>query len=385
MDFEPTDDQIAFRDSVDRVMARSYTFEDRAKYLDSAAGWSTDAWKTYAEIGLLGLPFSLDDGGFGGEPVDLFLAMTSLGRGLVLEPFLSTVVLCGTALSHWGSEAQRARFIPSIVDGTALLAFAHAEPESRYDLSAVQLSATPAGGGWQLSGRKVLVLHGDSAQHLLVSARIADGDGRGDIGIFIVDAAASGVQRRSYKLIDGTRAADCLLIGVQVEARDLLATPAEGLRIVEQVYDAGIVATAGEAVGAMEALHAATVAYLKTRRQFGVPIGSFQALQHRAVDMLIALEQARSLAMFAAMSGATIEERKKSASAAKVLIRRSGRYIAQQAIQLHGGIGMTWELSLGHYARKLLAIDALFGDADHHLARLTALGGFVAAAQSDRP
>jgi pimeloyl-CoA dehydrogenase small subunit len=376
MDFDLTDEQRLLKDSVERLIADHYAFEQRKKYLAEPTGWSTTVWNQYAELGLLGLPFDEKLGGFGGGAVETMIVMEAFGRGLVLEPYFATVILGGGLLRRAGSEAQRAALVPQIVAGKLKLAFAHIERQSRYDLADVGTTARKDGDGYVLDGAKSVVLHGDCADKLLVTARVSgnrrDRDG---VGLFLVDAAAAGVTRRGYPTQDGLRAAELTLAGVRVPADAVLSDNA--LPAIEHVVDEAIAALCAEAVGTMQAMHETTLEYLKTRQQFGRPIGSFQVLQHRSVDMLVALEQARSMAMFAAVMAGEEDatERRRSIAAAKVQIGRSGKHIGQEAIQLHGGIGMTMEYSVGHYFKRMTMIDMLFGDADAHLATLARVGG----------
>jgi pimeloyl-CoA dehydrogenase small subunit len=292
---------------------------------------------------------------------------------LALEPFFATVVLGGAFLRHGGSPEQRADLIPQIADGSLTLAFAQTERHSRYDLTDISTTASRNGAAWVLDGEKGVVLHGDTADKLIVTARV--GGGRRDrdgVGVFIVDGMAEGVSRRGYPTQDGLHAAEVALAGVRVDPEGVLGEPGAALPLVERVVDEAIAALCAEAVGAMASMHELTLDYLKTRRQFGREIGSFQILQHRAVDMLIALEQARSMAMFATMMAAEEDaaERRHALSAAKVQIGRSARLVGQQAIQLHGGIGMTMEYKVGHYFKRTTMIDTMFGDADYHLREL---------------
>jgi pimeloyl-CoA dehydrogenase small subunit len=376
MDFDLTDDQRLLKDSVDRLIADHYAFEQRKKYLAEATGWSTTVWNQYAELGLLGLPFEEKLGGFGGGAVETMIVMEAFGRGLVLEPYFATVILGGGLLRRAGSEALRAALVPQIVAGKLKLAFAHVERQSRYDLADVATTARKDAGGYVLDGAKSVVLHGDCADKLLVTARVSgsrrDRDG---VGLFLVDADAAGATRRGYPTQDGLRAAEFSLVGVRVAADAVLGDNA--LPAIEHVVDEAIAALCAEAVGTMQAMHETTLEYLKTRQQFGRPIGSFQVLQHRSVDMLVALEQARSMAMFAAVMAGEEDavERRRAIAAAKVQIGRSGKHIGQEAIQLHGGIGMTMEYKVGHHFKRMTMIDMLFGDADAHLATLARVGG----------
>ncbi len=293
---------------------------------------------------------------------------------MALEPYLATVVLSGTALRLAGNAAQQSAILPQIAEGRMTLALAHGERQARYDLTDVLTTAKARiGGGWVLDGAKSVVLHGDNADRLIVSAR---GSGERDdpdgISLFLVDATANGVARRSYPMRDGTRAAEISLSGVEVDADDLLGEPGRALPVIERVVEAGIAAVTAEAVGAMEAMHALTLEYLKTRQQFGKPIGQNQALQHRSAEMLIALEQGRSMAMLAAMMVDEKEpdERAHNISMAKVGVGQAARFVSQNAIQLHGGIGMTEEYAVGHYFRRCMVIEHLFGDTAHHLSRI---------------
>jgi pimeloyl-CoA dehydrogenase small subunit len=380
MDFSFTDEQRLLKQSVERLLTDRYGFEARQRFMDERTGWSRTLWRSYAELGLLGLPFAEKHGGIGGGPVETMIVMEAFGRALALEPFFATVVLAGGLLRLGAGEAMRAALIPKIARGDLLLAFAHAERQSRYDLACITAAARRDGGDYVLDGAKSLVIHGDCADKLIVSARLAgahrDRDG---LGLFVVDADAAGVSRRAYPTVDGLRAAEVTLSSVRVGADQILGEPGRAFPVIAQVVDAAIAALAAEAVGAMAAVHEMTVEYVKTRKQFGAPIGSFQVLQHRAADMLIALEQARSMAFYATMMAEEPDptERRRAIAAAKVQIGRSGRFVGQQAIQLHGGIGMTMEYKAGHYFKRLTAIDALFGDADHHLAKLAGWGGLV--------
>jgi len=383
MDFAFSDEQRLLKDSVGRLLADRYGFEARQRFMKEPAGWSRDLWRSYAALGLLGLPFEEQHGGVGGSPVETMIVMEAFGRALALEPFLATVVLGGGLLRLGAAAAMQAALMPRIAAGELMLAFAHAERQSRYDLADVATTARRDGASYVLDGAKSLVIHGDCADKLIVSARLAgerrDRDG---IGLFAVDADAAGVSRRSYPTVDGLRAAEVALSGVRVEADGVIGEPGKAFPLIAKVVDGAIAALAAEAVGAMAAMHEITVEYLKTRKQFGVPIGNFQVLQHRAAEMLIALEQARSMALYATMMADEPDatERRKAIAAAKVQIGRSGRFVGQQAIQLHGGIGMTMEYKVGHYFKRLTTIDTMFGDADHHLAELARLGGLIAAA-----
>jgi pimeloyl-CoA dehydrogenase small subunit len=382
VDFDLTDEQRLLKDSVDRLILDQYQFEQRKKYMAEPDGWSRSVWQQYAELGLLGLPFAEAHGGFGGGAVETMIVMEAFGRGLVLEPYFASVILGGGLLRRAGTPAQQHALLPQVAQGKLKLALAHVERQSRYDLADVATAARQDGAAWVLDGAKSVVLHGDCADRLLVTARTAGNRrDRSGVGLFVVDPSAPGVTRRGYPTQDGLRAAEVMLSGVRVPHDDAML---DALPAIEHVVDEAIAALCAEAVGAMQAMHETTLEYLKTRQQFGRPIGQFQVLQHRSVDMLVALEQARSMAMFAAvMAGEeNAAERRRAIAAAKVQIGRSGRHIGQEAIQLHGGIGMTMEYKVGHYFKRMTMIDKLFGDADAHLETLARLGGLFGSTKA---
>ena len=376
MDFDLTEEQSLIKDQLDRLLSDRYGFEERTKYARSAEGWSTDMWARYAEMGLMALPFAEEHGGIGGGPVETMIVMEAFGRVLALEPYFATVVLGGGFLRAGASDDQKAELIPGIADGSTKYAFAQVERGARYDLSKVSTTAVKDGSGWKLSGIKSLVLHGDCADRLIVTARTAGkpGDEAG-IGVFVMDATATGVSRRGYPTQDGLRAAEISFDNVRAE--HVLGDPGNGLSLVRAVVDQAIAALSAEAVGVMSAMHALTVDYIKVRKQFGVPIGQFQVLQHKAVDMFIATEQMRSIAMFATMMADSVNEneRARAMHAAKVELGRGGKLAGENAIQLHGGVGMTTEYAVTHYFKRLAMMNTLFGDGDWHLRKLAALGG----------
>jgi pimeloyl-CoA dehydrogenase small subunit len=373
MDFELSPEQEQLRDNVVRLMKDRYGFEARKTYRAAREGWSKALWGDYAKMGLLGAPFAESDGGFGGGAVETMIVMEEFGKALALEPYLQTVVLCGALVKHAASDKQRADLIGAIAAGELRLSFAHMEKQSGFDLHDVSLTAVKDGDSFVLKGEKTLVGHGDSADRLIVSARVSgerrDRDG---IGLFLVDADASGVSRRGYPTQDGQRAAEISFTDVRVAPQDVLGAPGDALPAIERAVDETIAALSAEAVGAMSEALAMTVDYLKTRKQFGVAIGSFQALQHRASDMVVALEQARSMMVLATMAAdeADAGERAKTMSAVKTQIGRSARFIGQQAVQMHGGIAMTYEYKVGHLFKRLTMIDGAYGDADLHVRRL---------------
>lgn len=373
MDFELTEDQRLLNDSVSRLLADRYAFDARRGYIKSAQGWSQEMWEKYAELGLLGLPFPEEYGGFGGGAVDIMMVMEAFGRSLVVEPFLATVVLGGSAIKYAGNEAQKGEILPQIVDGSLKLGWAHAEQQARYDLTDVMTTATKDGSGWVLEGAKSVVFHGDSADMLVVSARTGgDRMDKEGLTLFLVPANTPGVARRGYAMRDGTRAAEISLSTVKLGPEAVLGPVGGAFGTIERVTQAGIAAFAAEAVGACEAAHAMTLDYLRTRVQFGRPIGTNQVLQHKAADMLIEVEQARSMAMLAAMMVDEEDpaERARNISMAKVGVGQSGRFVTQNSVQLHGGIGMTEEYAVGHYFRRVMVFEHVWGDSAYHLGLL---------------
>lgn len=380
MDFDLNDDQRLLKDSVDRLISDTYAFESRKKMMAEPDGWSRAGWAKLAELGLLGLPFAEEYGGFGGGPVETMLLMQAFGRGLVLEPYFATVLLGGGLVDSLGSPDQKKEILTAVAAGTRLLAFAHVERSSRYNLADVTVTAKADGAGYIIDGAKSVVLHGDCADQLLVTARTGGTRfDRNGIGLFLVDTNAPGVTRRGYPTQDGLRAAEITFVGARATA---VGDPANALPKIEHVVDRAIAALCAEAVGAMEAMQEITLDYIKTRKQFGRAIGEFQVIQHRSVDMLVALEQARSMALFATVMAdeADPKERARAMAAAKVQIGRSARHVGQECIQLHGGIAMTNEYKAGHYFKRTTMIDKLFGDADQHLTALAKLGGLFGRA-----
>lgn len=382
MDFDLSEEQGLFKDAIDKLIQKEYGFEQRRGYAATPEGFSRTVWAQLADQGFLALPFAEAHGGLGYGAVEMMLVTEALGRGLTLEPYLSTVVLAGSALRAGASEAQLEALVPAIAGGELILALAYAEKQSRYRLDDVATTAQAVDGGWRLSGTKIAVTHGNAADRFLVSARTsgARADAQG-ITLFLVDADSAGLRRRSYRTQDGLRAADLILDGVSVSPEQVIGAVGQGHDILVTAVESAIAALASEAVGCMAALLDLTVDYLKQRNQFGGPIGRFQALQHRAAEMLVELEQARSMAMLAAlvMSETDAGERSRTLSAVKAQIGRCGRIVGQLAVQLHGGIGVTEEYAVGHYFRRLTMIEMLFGDDEHHLARIAAAGGLLAA------
>jgi len=375
MNFEYSDEQRLLADSLKRFLATGYSFDARAKILATGPGYSEDVWAAFAEMGLLGLPFAAEHGGFGGSTIDAMIVMDGIGEGLVVEPYLATVGLGGQFIARGGTPAQQKRVLPALTQGKAKLAFAHTERGARYDLGHVAARARRAGGGFLLDGDKGMVVHGGCADLLVVSARTAGSDTEaGGISLFLVERGAPGVSVTEYRTIDNLRVAGVRLTAVAVPEGALLGMEGGGLGLIEEVVDYATALLCAEAVGCIRYANDATLEYLKTRRQFGVPIGSFQALQHRMVDMVISYEQARSITCLACvkMDTAGAAERRRVVSAAKIKIADACRHVSQEAVQLHGGMGMTEELKISHTFRRLTMIAQAFGDADHHLERFAA-------------
>jgi len=375
MNFELSEEQQMLAETIKRFVATHYNFDARAKILASPAGHSEDVWAAIAEMGLLGLPFDEAHGGVGGTTVDVMLVMEAIGEGLLVEPYLATVGLGGRFVAQAGSKAQQERILPPLIQGKHALAFAHTEPGARYDLRQVGLRARRSGEGWVLDGDKRMVLHGGGADTLVVSARTAGGDtDAAGITLFLVPRTTLGVSVKESRTIDGLRMADIQLTGVTVGPEAVLGREGEGFPVIEEVVDYATALLCAEAVGAIRYANEATLEYLKTRRQFGVPIGSFQALQHRMVEMMISYEQARSMAYLACVKIDTADaaERRRVISAAKIKIADACRHVSQEAVQLHGGMGMTEELKISHTFRRLTMLAQTFGDAEHHLERFAA-------------
>jgi alkylation response protein AidB-like acyl-CoA dehydrogenase len=366
MNFDYNEEQQLLADSVRRFLARDYDFEKRKRIVASAEGWSAEVWAQLAEMGVTGIPFSPDHGGFGGGAVDLMGVMEAFGEALLAEPFLPTVGLAGRLVARGGSEAQKKALLPSLVQGGLRMAFAHTERGARYNLAHVATRASRAGEDWELSGAKCVVLGAPMAEKLVVSASAPGGP-----SLFLVDRQAATL--RPYVTLDETRAADLTLAGARAE---LLGAEGGALPLIEEAVDFATALVCAEAVGAMKFACDTTLEYLKTRKQFGVPIGTFQALQHRMVDMYVAYEQARSMACLAcskADASVDARDRARAVSAAKIKIADNARHISQESVQLHGGMGMTEELKVSHTFRRLTVLAQQFGDADHHLERFARL------------
>jgi len=368
MNFDFTEEQQMVRDSIARFVQDDYDWDTRKAIVASEKGLSPDNWKLFAELGWLSIPFAEEHGGFGGNIVDLSVVMEELGKGLVVEPYFPTVVLFGGLIARAGSDAQRAEWLPRVIGGDVLGGFAYVERQSRFALHDCLTTATRSGDGFVLNGEKVVVFNGEQADHLVVLARTSgEQSDRAGLSLFIVDAGAAGIDKMNYPMMDGQRVANVTFKDVALPADALLGEEGQALGLVEALVDEAIIALAAEAVGIMGVLNAKTLEYAKTREQFGVAIGSYQALQHRMVDTMMAYEQCKSLLFKAlceykqdpAMAAETIH-------ALKVLIDRNGKHVFGEAIQIHGGMGMTDELDIGHYAKRLMMINTTFGDANFH-------------------
>ncbi len=370
MDLSYTEEQLLLRDSVQKFISDKYDISERNKITATEEGFSRENWQLFAELGWLALPFKEEDGGIGGTPVDTMILMEEFGKGLVVEPYLSTVLLAGKLIEQGGNAAQIESLLAEIIAGESLGAFAFVEPQARFNLANITTRAEKGINGFVVNGFKGVVLGGPSADFFIVPARTAgdqsDTDG---ISLFVIKADAEGLSRRDYPTIDGLRASELTLEDILVTDSDLIGGEGKGYKLIEQVIDSAIIAVGAEAAGAMEVLYKTTVEYCKTREQFGQPIGKFQVLQHRMVDMFVEHEQTKSLVYMAAMR---LDEdygelARKAISGLKVQVGKGGRFVGQSAIQLHGGMGMTDELNVGHYFKRLTTIDTLFGNVDYHL------------------
>jgi alkylation response protein AidB-like acyl-CoA dehydrogenase len=369
MNFDYNEEQQLLADSVRRYLQKDYDFEARRKIVASPEGWSERAWSTFAEMGLTGLPVSTDYGGFGGGAVDLMGVMEAFGEALVVEPYLASV-LAARLLAQAGSAEQKQALLPAVAEGSLKLALAHEEPGARHRVGHVNAKAQKSGAHWTLAGEKRGVVGASAAGKLVVSAKSAEG-----IGLYLVEAAA--VQMKPFRTLDEMRAADIVLDGAKAEPLDGdLARGPGSLVLIEEATDFATALVCAEAVGAMKFACDTTLEYLKTRKQFGVPIGTFQALQHRMVDMFIAYEQAKSMACLACSKVDAAEnenDRKRSVSAAKIKVADNARHISQESVQLHGGMGMSEELKVSHSFRRLTVAADQFGGADYHLERFASL------------
>ena len=371
MDFSLSEDQSILSDSISRFIDLEYDFESRQKISQSDGGFSRDMWATFAELGVTAVPFAEDDGGLGGGAIELMLILEQLGRGLVVEPYLANIVLAGGVLRRAASTEQRSRWITPLIEGELQAALAFAEPQSRYDISNIATAAERQGDSFVINGRKTIVLNGGAADLLLIPARTAGDqtDGAG-ITLFAIPADADGVNVRAFPTVDGLQAAEIECNNVTVDGDRVIGEIDDGLSVLQATVDEATLAISAEAVGIMQTMHDKTVEYSKNRMQFGVPIGTFQALQHRMVETMIACEQSRSLLYWAVMlQNADDPGARHAISALKYQVGTAGIHVAREAVQLHGGMGVTWELDIAHYFKRMSAIDLTFGNADFHLER----------------
>ena len=372
MDLTLSDEQRMLRESADRFVSETYTADHRRKIASEPLGFSADLWKQFAELGWLALPIAEAHGGLGGGAVEIGILMEAFGRGLVSEPYLSTVVIGASLIAACGTEAQKQVLLPKIADGSLYLAFAHSERQARFDLADVRTTATKTPDGWRLDGRKTAVLDGNAASQIIVSARAADGK----LCLFLVPQGTRGVSLRDFPRLGGGRACNLELNGVQLPADALLGDGSDALSAIEAVIDRAMAALGAEAVGIMQTLLDQTLEYTKIRKQFGRPLSANQVIKHRLADMAMQCDEARSMALRAAlMADAEPVARGRAASGAKAKIGKCARYVAEQSVQLHGAMGVTEELDIGSYFKRLLAFDTLFGGSAHHYRRHAALGG----------
>ena len=375
MDFTFNEEQSLIQDQVDQFVQKEYDWETRQALSNSELGFGEDNWKKFAELGWLGISVSEDSGGFGGSAIESMLIMEAFGKGLVVEPFLETVIMAGGLIDDHGSDQQKSSFLEPAISGEMHLAIAYAEPQSRFNLSDVVTEAKADGDNFIINGYKSVVMNGPSADQIIISARTSgsqlDEDG---ISLFIIDANTSGLDKTNYKTVDGRRASDLTLENVSVSKENLIGEQDKGFEILDSAIDKAILAISAEAVGAMEVLYKTTVEYTKTREQFGTAIGKFQVLQHRMVDMFMEYEQCKSLLYMATMKyEEKAEDAKKAISGLKYQVGKAGKFIGQQAVQLHGGMGVTDELNVGHYFKRLTTVGTIFGNTDYHLKKYTSL------------
>jgi alkylation response protein AidB-like acyl-CoA dehydrogenase len=376
MDLTPSDEQRLLRESADRFVNETYTADHRRKVASEPLGFSTKIWKQFAELGWLAMPIAEDHGGLGGGAIEVGILMEAFGRGLVSEPYLSTVVIGASLISECGTEAQKQALLPKIADGSLVLAFAHSERQARFDLADVRTTAKKTSDGWRLDGNKTAVLDGNAAGRLIVSARVDDGAGAARLCLFLVPQGVRGLTARDYPRLGGGRACNLDLRDVQLPADALLGDGTDALPAIEAVVDRAMAALGAEAVGIMQTLLDQTLEYTKIRKQFGRPLSANQVIRHRLADMAMQCDEARSMALRAAlMADAEPVARSRAASGAKAKIGKCARFVAEQSVQLHGAMGVTDELDIGSYFKRLLAFETLFGGSAHHYRRHAALSG----------
>ena len=375
MDFTFNEEQSLIQDQVDQFILKEYDWETRQSLSHSDLGFGQENWQKFAELGWLGISVSEDSGGFGGSAIESMLIMEAFGKGLVVEPFLETMIMSGGILDDHGSAEQKSSLLEPAIAGNMQLALAYAEPQSRFNLSDVVTEAKADGDNFTLNGYKSVVMNGPSANKIIVSARTSGSQlDENGITLFVIDSEASGLNKANYKTVDGRRASDLTIENVSVSRDDIVGELDSGYEILDSAIDKAILAISAEAVGAMEVLYKTTVEYTKTREQFGTAIGKFQVLQHRMVDMFMEYEQCKSLLYMATMKhqeGAV--DSKKAISGLKYQVGKAGKFIGQQAVQLHGGMGVTDELNVGHYFKRLTTVGTIFGNTDYHLKKYTSL------------
>lgn len=380
MDQQLSTEQSMLKDAVERLLRDAYGFQQRDAYLQDARGWSQTVWSSFAELGLFALPFAEEDGGLGAGAMETMLVSQALGRALALEPYWSSVVLCGALLRTGASAAQRARWLPAMVSGQQVFALAHMEPLVHHELHRVDCRASRVDGQWVLEGRKSLALGGDVADWLLVTARV-DGpsDAAEGLAVFMVEANTPGVRRQPCRTQDGRGAADVVLTQVRVAEESVLGTPGQGWEVLEPAFDQANAALCAETLGVMESMLELTLEYMKTRHQFGVSLSTFQSVQHKLADMHAAVEQSRGMVLLATQTCThpDAQERRRAVSGAKAFVARAARRVGQHAIQLHGGIGLTEECKVGHDFRRAGTMAMLLGDASYHTQRVADTGGFI--------
>jgi alkylation response protein AidB-like acyl-CoA dehydrogenase len=374
MDLTPSDEQRLLRESADRFVSETYTADHRRRSANEPLGFSADIWKQFADLGWLALPIAETHGGLGGGAIEIGILMEAFGRGLVSEPYLSTVVIGASLISECGTEAQKQALLPKIADGSLYLAFAHSERQARFDLADVRTTAKKTPDGWRLDGHKTAVLDGNAAGQIIVSTRVDDANGK--LCLFLVPQGARGLALRDFTRLGGGRACNLELNGVQLPADALLGDGTDALPAIEGTVDRAMAALGAEAVGIMQTLLDQTLEYTKIRKQFGRPLSANQVIRHRLADMAMQCDEARSMALRAAlMADAEPVARSRAASGAKAKIGKCARFVAEQSVQLHGAMGVTEELDIGSYFKRLLAFDTMFGGSAHHYRRHAALGG----------
>ena len=375
MDFTFNEEQTLIQDQVDQFVQKEYDWETRQSLSNSDLGFGESNWQKFAELGWLGISVSEDSGGFGGSAIESMLIMEAFGKGLVVEPFLETMIMAGSLIDDYGSDEQKSSILEPAISGEMHLALAYAEPQSRFNLSDVVTEAKAEGENYILNGYKSVVMNGPSANKIIISARTSSSQlDENGITLFIVDSDSKGFSKTNYKTVDGRRTSDLTIENVSVSKDNIIGNLDSGFEILDSAIDKAILAISAEAVGAMEVLYKTTVEYTKTREQFGTPIGKFQVLQHRMVDMFMEYEQCKSLLYMATMKheeGAP--DAKKAISGLKYQVGKAGKFIGQQAVQLHGGMGVTDELNVGHYFKRLTTVGTIFGNTDYHLKKYTSL------------